>query len=94
MKPDGLCCDHCGDVAIEFRAPAHGVDFWHLDDGDGGQCMSCGYPGQVMVYDGEEGDISCRWAIDEGRDDARCTRPECDECGMNFDLQTAEEMTS
>jgi len=78
VKPDGLCCDHCGDVAIEFRAPAHGVDFWHLDDGDGGQCASCGYPGQVMVDDGGERDSYCRWAIDE---DARCTRPECDECG-------------
>lgn len=46
-KSATLECPHCGDVAIESP---DGL----FTDGDGGNCISCGYPGHVSVDDAEE----------------------------------------
>jgi len=72
-KRDGvhwLECDHCGEAAIES------VDGLYTD-GDGGTCMTCGFPGQVYV---DEAD-GAYWAVHEGGETpAVCRRPDCDDC--------------
>jgi len=67
--PDFLECAHCGDVAIESDADGY------FTDGTEGPCMSCGMPGIVSVDDNRD-----VWWNDSQDDDARCTRPDCDEC--------------
>jgi hypothetical protein len=72
--PDGgqpyaatLECDHCGGHAI---TSSDGM----FDDGDGGKCAECGFPGHVSA-DGE----SAYWMMGEEADD-RCDRKDCEEC--------------
>lgn len=63
-----LACDHCGEVAIES---ATGV----FHDGDGDECMTCGFPGGVCAHDGG---ASWDCSFDPA---ARCDRPDCPDCG-------------
>lgn len=84
-QPDGLECDHCGDVAIEFKPPRHPGDFWHLNDGDGGRCESCGFPGSVGINDGGYGEDNVAYWLTADYDEARCRRPDCEECLAAFD---------
>lgn len=70
-----LECDHCGDVAIE--SDRHGL----FCDGDGDACMTCGYPGSVLVdepLDDDEPAIA-RWSVSDDTE-AVCNVPSCDEC--------------
>lgn len=74
-----LDCDHCGGVAIES---ADGLFY----DGDGGECISCGFPGMVSVYEDDNGreneDGECYTAVWQESDDetAVCNEPACEEC--------------
>ena len=61
-------CDHCGDVAIEST---DGL----FTDGDGGECASCGMPGQVSM-DAETGPY---WSTSQEEGD-RCDRRDCEDC--------------
>ena len=80
-RPEGLECDHCGDVAIEFKPPAYPGHFWHLHDGDGGKCDSCGFPGHVSVDDaGEEEDNIASWMVNDWDEGLKCRRPDCPDC--------------
>lgn len=64
-----LECPHCGDVAI--WADANGC--YH--DGDGGKCISCGYPGAVSC-DSE----TAPWWNDCQDAGSHCNRVDCEEC--------------
>lgn len=80
-KPDGLECDHCGDTAIDFKPPAHNADYWHLHDGDGEFCASCGFPGHVTIDDdGDPEDNSCRWMVNDWDDGLKCNVATCEDC--------------
>ena len=80
-KPEGLECDHCGDTAIDFHPPRHPGGRWLLDDGEGGRCESCGFPGRVSVDDaGDEADNLATWSINDWDEEAKCARFDCEEC--------------
>lgn len=64
-----LCCDHCGDVAVESP-----TGIFHEDMAD--KCVSCGFPGQAHV---DEGDAY--WSSDRDNWCARCESDNCSECG-------------
>ena len=73
--PDCRECDHCGDIAI--YADAAGL-YW---DGEGEECLSCGFPGRVCV-DGDECDDqknTAAWRTGEEPED-RCNELGCTEC--------------
>ena len=61
-------CDHCGDVAIESR---DGM----FTDGDGGECASCGMPGQVSM----DAETDPYWSTSQEEGD-RCNRKDCEDC--------------
>lgn len=63
---NGLWCDHCGGIAIE------GDKF---TDGQGGACVTCGFPGAVSC----DAETDPWWNTSE-LDDARCSRAGCSEC--------------
>lgn len=68
-----LDCDHCGAEAIESADGTFG-------DGDGGKCMTCGFPGCVSVDDsGDMGDATAYWSCSEA-DDAVCNEADCESC--------------
>lgn len=68
-----LYCDHCGDVAITSTRGKLGVD-------EGGECLSCGFPGEVVIDDdGPVDDATADWLSSEDHD-ARCTWKLCEEC--------------
>lgn len=67
-QPAHLDCAHCGDVAIES---ADGF----FADGEGGACMTCGFPGGVSC----DSETEPYW--NESDDpEARCTAPDCLDC--------------
>lgn len=71
-----LECSHCSDVAF---VSVNG----YFRQGDGKRCISCGFPGHVVVteeYD-DEGDERgvAYWRCRDGNDDT-CTDPSCSEC--------------
>jgi hypothetical protein len=71
MKDDEkLTCDHCGGDAI---TSPNGLFY----DGQGEKCDECGMPGHVSVDDSDFDDATASWVYD---DEARCTRPDCEEC--------------
>lgn len=70
--PEHLECDHCGDVAIYADADEL---YW---DGDGGRCLTCGFPGHVSA-DGER----AHWRTSEEPED-RCSVEGCDECEVTL----------
>lgn len=63
-----LCCDHCGDAAVESRT---GIFY----EGMAEKCASCGHPGQVHA---DEADVY--WSINQDDWHARCERGDCREC--------------
>ena len=60
-----LECGYCGDDAIESE---DGL----FEDGAGGACKSCGFPGQVSLDDGDEENIVAYWHVSE--DDVKIQR--------------------
>lgn len=70
-----LECGHCGDIAI--WADADGC----FTDGAGGNCLTCGFPGQVSCC----AETPPHWMLlDEPG--AKCMRPDC-----GFDCDPDEE---
>jgi uncharacterized protein CbrC (UPF0167 family) len=63
-----LDCDHCGDVAVESPK-----GIFHEDMAD--KCVSCGYPGQVHVDDG-----NAYWSTSQ-EFWTYCEKDDCTECG-------------
>jgi hypothetical protein len=63
-----LECNHCGDVAVESPK-----GLFHEDMAD--KCVSCGFPGQVHV---DEGDA--HWASNQDDWHVRCEKDKCEEC--------------
>lgn len=61
-----LECNHCGDIAIETEI---------FFDGDGGKCISCGFPGWVSCDD----ETDPWWNESQSALD-RCNRKDCKEC--------------
>lgn len=67
---EDLICTHCGDIAIESSS-----DDGMFYDGDGGKCISCGFPGQVVLNMIGNAD----WM--ENQDlSASCDREDCRDC--------------
>lgn len=73
-----LDCEHCGDVAIIRMSGL-------FTDGDGGPCGSCGFPGQVHVYE-EDG---ASWVTSDDAE-AKCDRVSCAECWPRLKDAAAE----
>lgn len=65
-----LECPHCGGTAI--AADAQGF----FTDGDGGKCMTCGFPGWVSC----DGESEPYWAADDQEPGAVCNDLECIDC--------------
>lgn len=83
-KPPGLECGHCGDEAIQFKAPAWPGHFWHLHDGDGDRCESCGFPGHVSVEDGGcEDEALAYWRTNDWDEGLKCKAADCDDCRVS-----------
>ncbi len=61
-------CDHCGCEAVESNSEGY------FYDGQGGACMTCGFPGHVSLD--EETDP---W-WNSSDDDVKCTDPDCWSC--------------
>lgn len=87
-----LECSHCGSEAIESDDGTFG-------DGDGDACMTCGYPGHVIVteaYDANGDEYAyAYWACRDGNDDT-CNDPCCTECSdvrVAFGLADTERPT-
>lgn len=63
-----LCCDHCGDVAVESP-----TGIFHEDMAD--KCKSCGHLGQVHV-----GEAGVYWSTNQDDWYVRCESDKCPEC--------------
>lgn len=63
-----LCCDHCGNVAVESPK-----GIFHEDMAD--KCVSCGFPGQVHVNEGD-----AYWSSNQDDWHVRCEKDKCEEC--------------
>ena len=73
--PATLCCNHCGGDALSS------ADGTFVDD-TSGPCMTCSFPGHVVVDidDADEnGGYAAYWSTSE-EPDARCKDDECQEC--------------
>lgn len=70
--PETLDCDHCGSEALESTNG--------FLDGTSGPCMTCSFPGHVVVDEGlDDEPASARWQPDEDPA-ARCKDKACGEC--------------
>lgn len=69
MPVDYLECDHCGCEA--FASDARG----YFTDGDGGACMTCGFPGSVC----SDAETPPYWLTSDYAE-ARCADPTCSDC--------------
>lgn len=63
-------CDHCGCVAFEVLADAA------VGDGDGVACMSCAWPGHVVL----DSETPPEWMTEEGDADTACSWTDCGAC--------------
>jgi hypothetical protein len=64
-----LWCNHCGGAAIEAD------DDGCFTDGDGGACITCGFPGWVHACS----ETSPWWSVSEEPED-QCEQAHCAEC--------------
>lgn len=78
-KVTTLECDHCGDVAFESKSG------WFAD-GDGGRCLSCGYPGHVVC----DSETPAEWSTGQEETDF-CAVHNCDECNERRALQRSDK---
>lgn len=65
-----LECNHCGGTAIE--ADAQGC----FTDGDGGKCVTCGFPGCVSC----DSESEPYWSTSDQEPGPVCDDPSCQEC--------------
>ncbi len=59
LKRTALECGWCGDAAI--FADEDGV----FDEDDGGECVSCGFPGHVEIEDYDEEEARAYWSYED-----------------------------
>lgn len=68
----GLECEHCESIAI------HCDDAGEFEDGTGGNCLFCSFPGHVVVRGSNaDGSERAQWCISE-ENDAYCLLASCD----------------